>query len=224
MNNQHVFLSRLQDAAAFLQLTLTSPQEETLLKYLDQLQRWNRTYNLTAVRDPEQMLVQHIFDSLAIVPKVMAKLGNTPASATIVDVGSGAGLPGVVLAAVLPHASIHCVDTVEKKATFIRYVSGVLRLPNLQAHHARIEELPPFEADIVVSRAFASLEDFAKLGGGHVADGGNMLAMKGREPLEEVEALQETTSWRVAEIDPLQVPELDAQRCLVWLRNKESHE
>ncbi len=135
----------------------------------------------------------------------------------VVDVGSGAGLPGVVLAAMCPEATIHCVDTVEKKATFIRYVAGVLRLPNLQAHHARVEQLPLFEADLVVSRAFASLADFATLAGRHVSENGQLLAMKGREPTEEIEELSSKTSWRVAHIEPLQVPDLDAQRCLVWL-------
>lgn len=224
MSAHHRFLPRLKDAAASLQLSLSSDQEDALIKYLEQLQKWNRAYNLTAVRDPDDMLVQHIFDSLAIVPHVQKQLGKNNETTSIVDVGSGAGLPGVVLAVLLPNTTVHCVDTVEKKATFIRYVAGVLRLANLQAHHARVENLKPFAADIVVSRAFASLADFAILGGRHVGAHGTMLALKGREPTEEITELSEATSWRVARIDPLQVPELDAQRCLVWLRNKEPHE
>ena len=224
MSASQEFLPRLRNAAASLRVELTSGQEESLLSYLDQLQRWNRAYNLTAVRDPEQMLVQHIFDSLAIIPALKPVLYKNTAKPRIVDVGSGAGLPGLVLATLLPDADVHCVDTVEKKATFIRHAAGVLRLSNLEAHHARVEKLPPFEADIVVSRAFASLADFAKLGGRHVAQQGRMLAMKGREPVEEIEELATSTSWRVERIDTLQVPELDAHRCLVWLRNKESHE
>ena len=217
MTQQADYTPRLRAAAAALSLDMSVAQEQTLLAYMAQLQKWNRSYNLTAVRDPEQMLVQHLFDSLSIVPFVNRILDKNTANTTIVDVGSGAGLPGVVLAAMLPAASINCVDTVEKKATFIRYVAGVLRLPNLHAHHARIEQLPPFEADLVVSRAFASLADFASLAGRHVRPKGYLLAMKGREPLEEIEELSSTTSWRVGEIDTLQVPELDAQRCLVWL-------
>ena len=208
---------RLRAAAAQLNLEISKEQEETLFAYLEQLQRWNRTYNLTAVREPEQMLVQHLFDSLAVVNPLESILYKYTASPTVVDVGSGAGLPGVVVAIMCPKTTVHCVDTVEKKATFIRYVAGVLRLPNLQAHHARIESLAPFEADVVVSRAFASLVDFATLAGMHVRTNGRMLAMKGREPLEEIDELQRSTAWRVGQVDPLQVPELDARRCLVWL-------
>lgn len=208
---------RLRAAAQALCLEISSTQEDALLTYLGQLQRWNRSYNLTAVRDPGQMLIQHVFDSLAIVPLLKKELYKYTVSPVIVDVGSGAGLPGLVLAIMCPDAAIHCVDTVEKKATFIRYVAGVLRLSNLQAHHARVEKLPPFEADIVVSRAFASLADFVRLGGMHASTRGRLLAMKGREPLEEIEELTNTTSWRADRIDPLQVPELDARRCLVWL-------
>lgn len=217
MTKQADYTPRLQAAGQALGLTLSAEQEEKLLSYLAQLQRWNRSYNLTAIRDPEQMLIQHLFDSLSIVPAVNSILYKNTVNPVVVDVGSGAGLPGVVLAIMFPAAAIHCVDTVEKKATFIRYAAGVLRLPNLQAHHARIEHLPPFQADLVVSRAFASLADFASLAGRHVAPHGQLLAMKGREPLEEIEELSSTTSWRVGGMDTLQVPELDAQRCLVWL-------
>ena len=211
------FASRLRAAASTLRLEVGSEQEEALLIYLEQLQRWNRSYNLTAIRDPEQMLIQHLFDSLAVVPFFQKELYKYTVNPVIVDVGSGAGLPGVVLAVMCPDAVVHCVDTVEKKATFIRYVAGVLRLSNLQAHHARVEALSPFEADIVVSRAFASLSDFAGLAGKHVAPTGHLLAMKGREPVEEIKELSSASSWQVSRIEPLQVPELDAHRCLVWI-------
>jgi len=218
------FDSRLRAAAQAMELQLSDPQIASLLTYLEQLQKWNRTYNLTAIRDLEQMLVQHLFDSLAVVRPIEPILYKNTAKPVVVDVGSGGGLPGVVLAIMCPHASVHCVDTVEKKATFIRYAAGALGLSNLHAHHARIEELPAFNADIVVSRAFASLQDFATLAGKHVAQGGLLLSMKGREPQEEIAALQESTPWRVARIDPIKVPELDAQRCLVWMTNEESYE
>ena len=208
---------RLRAAAKEMCLELTAAQEAALWGYLEQLQRWNRAYNLTAIRDVNQMLVQHVFDSLAVVAPVADILDKNTVDKVIVDVGSGAGLPGTVLAIMCPQAIVHCVDTVEKKATFIRYVAGVLRLPNLRAHHARIEELPPFNADLVVSRAFASLLDFATLAGRHVRPQGHLLAMKGKEPSEEIAELHENSAWRVAHVDPLQVPELDARRCLVWL-------
>ncbi|MCI2808053.1 16S rRNA (guanine(527)-N(7))-methyltransferase RsmG [Eoetvoesiella caeni] len=216
---QNDFAARLSDAALKLGVQATPSQLQAMLAYIEQMQRWNRTYNLTAVRDASQMLVQHIFDSLAIFEPLRRALGNANVSLTptIVDVGSGGGLPGVVLAAMAPSWQVHCVDAVEKKMAFVCQMSGVLRLPNLHAVHARIESLPAFNADIVVSRAFASLRDFAVLAGPHAAQGGRLLAMKGREPVAEIEALKQETDWRVERIESLAVPELDAQRCLVWM-------
>lgn len=219
-----VYLRRLQDAVAQLGIEATDTQCELLLQYLQQLQKWNRTYNLTAIRDPEQMLVQHVFDSLAIIPALKKHLDTFRAdneTLPIVDVGSGAGLPGVVIAILLPGTQVHCIDAVEKKMAFVRQVSGSLKLANLHAHHARVESLPPFNAQVVVSRAFASLNDFANWSGRHVAASGVLLAMKGREPHEEIDALHEQTEWRVSAIEPLHVPALDAQRCLVWMSRKE---
>lgn len=213
------FPGRLDAAASALGVTISETQTQALLAYIAQMQRWNRTYNLTAVRDAGQMLVQHVFDSLSVLKPLQHALGSATVSVTptIVDVGSGGGLPGVVLAAMMPSWQVHCVDAVEKKMAFVRQMSGVLRLPNLHAVHARIESLPLFNADVVVSRAFASLRDFAVLGGPHVAQHGRLLAMKGREPTEEIEALKQETDWRVEKIESLAVPELDAQRCLVWM-------
>jgi 16S rRNA (guanine527-N7)-methyltransferase len=212
---------RLEAAARALHMEISAQQRDALLNYLDQLQRWNRTYNLTAMRDPEQMLVQHVFDSLAVLPPLLNILDkNTVSSTTIVDVGSGAGLPGAVLAIMQPSWSVHCVDAVEKKMAFVRQVSGALRLPNLQAVHQRVETLAPYHANIVLSRAFASLLDFANLAGRHVAKNGYLLAMKGREPSEEIDALQSQSEWRVSRIQPLSVPELNAQRCLVWMSHQ----
>lgn len=216
---QNDFAGRLSDAALTLGVEANPGQLQALLAYIAQMQRWNRTYNLTAVRDAGQMLVQHIFDSLAIIRPLQHALGNATVSVTptIVDVGSGGGLPGVVLAAMAPSWQVHCVDAVDKKMAFVRQMSGVLRLPNLHAVHARIESLPLFNADIVVSRAFASLRDFAVLAGPHVAQNGRLLAMKGREPTAEIEVLKQETDWCVERIESLAVPELDAQRCLVWM-------
>lgn len=221
MGERENYGQRLEAAARALHMEISGQQRDALLNYLDQLQRWNRTYNLTAVRDPEQMLVQHVFDSLAVMPPLLDVLDkNTVDSTTIVDVGSGAGLPGVVLAIMQPSWSVQCVDAVEKKMAFVRQVSGALRLPNLQAVHQRVEALAPYHADIVVSRAFASLLDFVNLAGRHVAKNGYLLAMKGREPSEEIDALQSQSEWRVSRIQPLSVPELNAQRCLVWMSHQ----
>ena len=221
MGDRENYGLRLEAAARALHMEISGEQRDALLNYLDQLQRWNRTYNLTAMRDPEQMLVQHVFDSLAVMPPLLDVLDkNTVDSTTIVDVGSGAGLPGVVLAIMQPSWSVHCVDAVEKKMAFVRQVSGALRLPNLQAVHQRVETLAPYHANIVISRAFASLLDFANLAGRHVAKNGYLLAMKGREPSEEIDALQRQSEWRISRIQPLSVPELNAQRCLVWMSHQ----
>ncbi|NYT61463.1 16S rRNA (guanine(527)-N(7))-methyltransferase RsmG [Alcaligenaceae bacterium] len=218
MANQEHYRQRLVAAALELNLELGMEQADTLLAYMAQLQRWNRTYNLTALREPDQMLVQHLFDSLSVVVPLTEILDkNTVLNPCIVDVGSGAGLPGVVLAVLRPHWQVHCIDAVEKKMAFVRQMAAVLRLSNLHAVHARIEALPPFNADIIVSRAFASLLDFATLAGQHVDARGQLAAMKGREPHDEVVTLEQQTEWRVRQIQPLLVPELNAQRCLVWL-------
>ncbi|MBF6617225.1 MAG: 16S rRNA (guanine(527)-N(7))-methyltransferase RsmG [Candidimonas sp.] len=209
---------RLRSAAQTLDLVIEDDEIEALLAYLRQLERWNNTYNLTALRDPEHMLVQHVFDSLAIVQPVQDILDkNTVAAPAIADIGSGPGLPGIILSIMRAQWQVRCVDAVEKKVAFMRQVASVLRLSNVQALHARVEQLEPLQADLVVSRAFASLADFARLAGRHVGPGGTLLAMKGREPVDEVRALHEETEWRVDHIQALAVPELDAQRCLVWM-------
>lgn len=221
MGTREHYGQRLEAAAHALGLDINPDQRDALLNYLEQLQRWNRTYNLTAMRDPEQMLVQHLFDSLAVLPSLINVLyKKTVKSARVVDVGSGAGLPGAVMAIMQPDWSVHCVDAVEKKMAFVRQISGALRLPNLHAVHQRVETLAPCRADIVVSRAFASLADFASLAGRHVAKDGYLLAMKGREPVEEIDVLHSQTDWRVSRIQPLSVPELNAQRCLVWMSHQ----
>lgn len=217
MTNDVPLKDRLQVAASELNVTLSSEQIDKLLLFVEQLNRWNRTYNLTAIRDPGQMLIQHIFDSLAILPEIHRILDKkTVYESVIVDVGSGGGLPGVVLAIAAPW-TVHCVDSVEKKMAFVRQMSGTLGLPNLHSHHARVESLDPLDADLVVSRAFASLIDFARLAGKHVRQDGYLLAMKGREPDDEIAALHAENTWKVLSIAKLSVPELDAQRCLLRL-------
>lgn len=214
------FSLRLDKALTELGLRVEPDVAQKLLAYIQQLQRWNRTYNLTALRDPDQMLVQHIFDSLSIVRPIQDYLeqhGKAADPIDIVDVGSGAGLPGVVLASVCSTWNISCIDAVEKKMAFVQQMSGVLRLPNLRALHVRVEKEPPLNADIVVSRAFSSLVDFVNLAGRHVREGGRIAAMKGKIPDDEIAALQAQSTWQVERIESLTVPELDAQRCLVWL-------
>lgn len=207
---------RLTEACRTLALQITDAQQGKLLRYVEQMQRWNRTYNLTAVRDAGQMLVQHVFDSLAVVRPLENAMPSGPLK--IMDVGSGGGLPGVVLAVLHEQWQVQCVDAVDKKMSFVRQMSGALGLPNLQATHARVETLPLANCDVVVSRAFASLSDFANLAGLHVRDEGTLLAMKGKIPEDEIATLHAQGVWQVHRIETLQVPELDAQRCLVWMR------
>jgi 16S rRNA (guanine527-N7)-methyltransferase len=193
-------------------LAVTAAQVAKLANYLDLLARWNSTYNLTAVRDREAMRTQHLADCLAVIPP----LQRHAAGGRLLDVGSGGGLPGVVIATMLPAWQVSCVDAVAKKMAFVRQVAGALPLPNLRAEHSRIEALkaPPF--DVATSRAFASLADFASLTRRHLAPGGVWMAMKGRVPDDEIAALP--ADVEVFHVEQLTVPGLDAQRCLVWMR------
>ncbi|MVW78399.1 16S rRNA (guanine(527)-N(7))-methyltransferase RsmG [Bordetella sp. 02P26C-1] len=213
---------QLQHACDMLELPLTPAQTEQLLQYLAQMQRWNRTYNLTAIRDPEQMLIQHLFDSLSVV-NPLSRTANPADNAKVYDIGSGAGLPGVVIAVTRPAWQVTCVDAVEKKMAFVRQMSGVLALPNLAALHARVEAITPAQCDIVTSRAFASLIDFATLAGRHVGDSGTLVAMKGKVPEEEIHALHQQGEWHVEDIQMLKVPQLEAQRCLIWMRRSQGN-
>lgn len=216
------FFDQLNQACVTLSLTPTQEQKERLLEYLNQLIKWNKTYNLTAIRMPGQALVQHIFDSLAVIKPLIQNLFQSQSAQlkTVLDVGSGAGIPGVIIAIMVPEITVTCIDTVEKKMSFVRQVSGVLSLTNLHAVHQRVEMLEDGPYDIVISRAFASLKDFAMLAGNRVAINGTLLAMKGKEPHDEIQALNETTAWYAESTEILSVPQLSAQRCLVWLKRK----
>lgn len=214
-------LEQLEQACEVLALTPTDEQKSQLLEYLSQLLKWNQTYNLTAIRDPEQALIQHVFDSLAVIKPIMEYFfEHHIKQATILDVGSGAGLPAVILGIMLPTSQICCVDPVDKKMTFVRQVVGILKLSNVEAIHNRVENLEFGPYDVVISRAFASLEDFANLAGSKVKTKGLLLAMKGKHPQEEIESLENKTRWIVEKIEPVKVPQLDAQRCLVWMKDK----
>ncbi|WP_240636057.1 16S rRNA (guanine(527)-N(7))-methyltransferase RsmG [Caldimonas tepidiphila] len=204
----------LREGLLQLRLALDDRQVGQLLAYLALIARWNRVYNLTAVREPADMLSQHLLDSLAGVAPLRRHTEGAPAR--VLDVGSGAGLPGVVFAIACPELSVTCVDTVAKKAIFIRQAAAELGLPNLRAEHARVEQLQPAAAQVVTSRAFASLHDFVALTREHLAADGVWLAFKGRVPDDELAALPPDVG--VLQVEPLAVPRLDAQRCLVWLR------
>jgi len=214
-------LEQLEQACVDLALTASNKQKNQLLEYLSQLLKWNKTYNLTAIRDPEQALIQHVFDSLAVIKPITEYFFEQQIKqATILDVGSGAGLPAVILGIMLPTSLICCVDPVDKKMTFVRQAIGILKLSNVEAIHNRVENLECGPYDVVISRAFASLEDFAHLAGNKVKTKGLLLAMKGKHPQEEIENLEKQTNWIVEKVEPVKVPQLDAQRCLVWMKDK----
>ena len=211
---------RLAAAAQALGLALNQATLGQLMAYLQLLQRWNRVYNLTALRDPDEMLSHHLIDCLAVVAPLRQVVAVLPRSGAlrILDVGSGGGLPGVVLALVEPGWQVSCVDAVAKKANFIRQVAAELRLPNLQGMHARVEALPAMagQFQVITSRAFASLVDFTRLSRAALAEHGVWMAMKGKVPDDEMAVLP--GGEQVFHVEQLRVPGLDAQRCLVWLR------
>ena len=203
----------LDEGVRELGIDLSPDQKAKLLDYVALLAKWNAVYNLTAIRDPRQMLIQHILDSLSIVPH-LAALG--PASA--LDVGSGGGLPGIVLAIVFPEWSITVNDIVQKKSAFQSQAKAELGLTNLSVVTGRVESLQPGveiqeKFDVIVSRAFAELADFVTLARHLVADNGAIWAMKGVRPDGEIERLPEGA--HVKQVIRLKVPSLEAERHLV---------
>lgn len=204
-----------------LQLALNDWQVGQLLDYLAMIGKWTKVYNLTAMRDPAEMMTHHLLDSLAAIPPLMRHLqgAGLEQGGRLLDVGSGAGLPGVVVAICCPGVAVSCVDTVAKKAAFIKQVALVLKLPNLTGLHARVESITqPF--DVICSRAFASLNDFTQWSAAALAVDGVWLAMKGKHPVDELAALPATVA--VFHVEQLRVPGLDAERCLLWMRPKEA--
>jgi 16S rRNA (guanine527-N7)-methyltransferase len=203
----------LSAGAQALGLDLSVSQQQQLLDYMGLIQKWNKVYNLTALRDLTDMLTHHVLDSLtAVAPLRRHTQGQ---SIRVLDVGSGGGLPGVVLAICMPELTVTCVDTVAKKAAFVQQVAASLRLPNLRGIHARVESLTePYQ--VICSRAFASLPDFVTWSRSALAEGGVWMAMKGKHPHDEIAALPPET--QVFHVEPLTVPGLDVERCMVWLK------
>ena len=212
-----VLMERLRAGAEALALGLGDAQLARLMEFLALLQKWNKVYNLTAVRDPEEMLTHHLLDSLAAVAPLRRHVAQAglPAPVRLLDVGSGGGLPGVVFAICCPEVDVSCVDTVGKKAAFIQQAAVALKLPNLHGVHARVETLTtPF--DVVSCRAFASLVDFTNWSRSALAPHGAWLAMKGKHPEDELAVLPPEID--VFHVEQLQVPGLEAERCIVWMR------
>ena len=207
----------LRAGSRALALDLSDIQIHQLLDYQDLIGKWTKVYNLTAVRDPAEMLTHHLLDSLAAIAPLKRHLqqAGLEQGSTLLDVGSGAGLPGVVIAMCCPAVAVTCVDTVAKKAAFIKQTALALKLPNLSGLHARVESIDePF--DVICSRAFASLHDFTQWSDSALAAKGVWMAMKGKHPVDELAALPATV--KMFHVEQLKVPGLDAERCVVWVR------
>jgi len=202
-------MSQISLAAGLAKLGLNLPDDaqQKLLAFRDLLLKWNKTYNLTALRDPAQAISHHLLDSLAILPHV--------GDGNLLDVGSGGGLPGIPLAIARPELAVAMVDTVQKKATFLQQASIELGLKNVTVHHARVEEMQGQYAQIS-SRAFAEIGLFVSLTRHLLAPGGRWLAMKGVRPDAELKALPADVA--VEAILPLSVPGLAAERHLIILK------
>nr|WP_309575997.1 16S rRNA (guanine(527)-N(7))-methyltransferase RsmG [Moraxella osloensis] len=197
---------KLQQALSELKLPLSDEQQLQLLYYLQQLLFWNKAYNLTAIKDDQQALIKHIFDSLSIVPFLPA--------GDLLDIGTGAGLPAVMVAICQPQRAVTALDSNQKKIRFIKQVASELGLKNLTPVASRIEaHVGSYQ--VITSRAFASLVDFVTHSQSKLADNGIICAMKGVEPIDEIQALQ--NEWQI-NTQVLTVPELHESRHLIYLQ------
>ena len=204
----------LREGAATLGLSLDDRQCEQLLAYGALILKWNKVYNLTALRDPASVLTHHLLDSLSVIQPLAREW---PGRGALLDVGAGAGLPGVVIAILRNDIAVTCLDAVAKKAAFVQQVAAELGLANLRGLHARVESLTG-SYELISSRAFASLPDFFEGSKHLLAPGGRWLAMKGKMPSEELS--QVPAEIEVFHVEQLSVPGLDADRCIVWARKQ----
>jgi 16S rRNA (guanine527-N7)-methyltransferase len=199
----------LEEGVAELQLNLQSDQLNQLMSYLELLIKWNGVYNLTSVRNPPDMVRQHLLDSLS------AAFAFNQAK-NVLDVGSGGGLPGVVLAIVYPELHVAMIDTVNKKTAFLQQVKAELGLNNVTVYTGRVEQLQaPKPFDVITSRAFSELANFVNWAGHLLATGGQMIALKGQLPDAEIAVLP--AGWTITKVQAITVPGLDAQRHLLWI-------
>jgi 16S rRNA (guanine527-N7)-methyltransferase len=200
---------RIAQGARAMNLTLPARAEQRLAQYLELVEKWNRVHNLTSVRDAAQMVVVHALDSLSILP-------HLEGCSRILDVGTGAGLPGIPVAIAMPAAHVTLLDSSHKKCAFLEQARIELALANIDVVCERIEQWkPPQKFDAVVSRAFSELSDFVVQAQHAVAEGGRMIAMKGVYPFDEIARVPAT--HRVAQVLELHVPQLEAKRHLVFV-------
>ena len=197
---------RLAAGIVEMDLDISAEKQKKLLDYIGLLQKWNKVYNLTAIRDPLEMVTLHLLDSLSVLPYIKAK--------NLLDVGSGGGLPGIVLAICLPELQVTTIDAVQKKAIFMRHVKGELRLSNLEVVHGRVEDFQPKEKfELIISRAFSEIALFIKLTRHLLAANGKWLAMKGSVPHQELAGVVTNKTY------PLAIAGLVAERHLIVIEN-----
>ena len=198
--------ARLAEGLSALGIALAPGQVEALLRLVDELADWNARFNLTAIKEPAAVVDKHLLDSLAVLPHLKGL--------SIADIGTGAGFPGLPLAIADPDRRFTLVESTGKKANFVRHAARVLDLPNVEVVQARAEAYRPARPfDGVIARALGSLADFVRVAGHLAGRGGRLLAMKGKTPEAEIEALP--PGWKVIAVHPVAVPGLDAERCLV---------
>lgn len=197
---------RLAAGIVEMDLDISAEKQKKLLDYIGLLQKWNKVYNLTAIRDPLEMVTLHLLDSLSVLPYIKAK--------NLLDVGSGGGLPGIVLAICLPELQVTTIDAVQKKAIFMRQVKGELELSNLEVVHGRVEDFQPKEKfELIISRAFSEITLFIKLTRHLLAANGKWLAMKGSVPHQELVGVVTNKTY------PLAIAGLEAERHLIVIEN-----
>jgi 16S rRNA (guanine527-N7)-methyltransferase len=212
--DRNALMPVLAEGIAEMGLNVSPAQQEQLMDYLALMFKWNSVYNLTSLRDPIQMVTHHLLDSLAAVPAFAA-------ARNVLDVGSGGGLPGIVLAIVRPDMKVSMIDTVHKKTAFLTQVKAELGLANVTVYTARVEQLQVSDKfDVITSRAFADLSDFVNWSSHLLAEQGRYIALKGVAPQEEQQRLP--AAWRVSGVEPLQVPKLGAERHLVFIEKATS--
>jgi 16S rRNA (guanine527-N7)-methyltransferase len=210
----------LAEICAQLALELSADQSRVLLGYIALLQRWNATYNLTSVRDPAQMLTRHLADCLAVIGPLRRHLGPAFTGCRVLDVGSGGGLPGFVIAALNPELSVTCVDSVGKKAAFVAQAAADLKVPNLRAVHSRVESLQAAPFNVVTARAFGSLAELVAVSRHLLSPEGVWMAMKAK--ISEAESAGVPLDVQVFHVEQLHVPHLSATRCIVWMNSRPS--
>ena len=214
LSNRDEFSALLNEGAAKLTISLSARQIDKLLDYLALLVKWNSVYNLTSVRDPQQMVIQHLLDA-------MSALFAFKGAKRVLDVGTGGGLPGIVIAIwameAEPEMQVHLIDTVKKKTAFLTQVKAELGLEQVTVLSGHVEKLVSENTfDVITSRAFAELIDFVKLSGHLLEQDGSMIALKGKMPEEEIQRLP--LAWRVEKVESLSVPGMQADRHLVWIK------